>query len=291
MKQFFKYTIPVFLLLTILVSCEKEYETIDVIDDRNVKEYIQQNKINAQEYQGTGIYFQVVTPGTGPELKYSDRVPAIITMRSLDGKYVSIDTFNVANRYYNFLGYFNPEAIRLGIKEVLKKSNGTIRMIVPSRLAFGRNGTSTIPGNASLDITVRVLDISKLDDYEDFTIRKYLESNSLTGFTKTSTGLYYKIGQPGTGSPITVDSTIVANYSGKLLNGFVFDRALAGSEATFSLKSLVKGWRDAVPLIKQGGTIRLIVPSSLGYGLDGSSPAIPAFSALDFEINVTDVKQ
>lgn len=291
MKQFFKYTIPVFLLLAILVSCEKEYETIDVIDDRNVKEYIEQNKINAQEYQGTGIYFQVVSPGTGPELQYSDRVPAIITMRSLDGNYVSVDTFNIANRYYNFLGYFNPEAIRLGVKEVLKRSNGTVRMIVPSRLAFGRNGSNTIPGNASLDITVRVLDISKLDDYEDFTIRKYLELNSLTGFTKTASGLYYKIGQPGTGSPITTDSTIVANYSGKLLNGFVFDRALAGSEATFSLNSLVKGWREAVPLIKQGGSIRLIVPSSLGYGLDGSSPAIPAFSALDFEINVTDVKQ
>jgi len=291
MKQFFKYAFPGLLLLTILISCQKEYETIDVIDDRNVQEYIQQNKLNVQEYQGTGIYYQVVTAGTGPEVQYSDRIPAIITMRSLDGKYVSVDTFNVANRYYNFLGYYNPEGIRVGVKEVLKKSNGTIRMIIPSRLAFGRNGSGSIPGNASMDITVRVLDISKLIDYEDFTIRKYLESNSLTGFTKTSTGLYYKIGQLGTGSPITTDSTIVANYTGKLLNGAIFDRALAGSEATFTLNSLVKGWRQAVPLIKQGGSIRLIVPSSLGYGLDGSSPSIPAFSALDFDITVTDVKQ
>jgi len=290
MKQFFKYSFPGFLLLITLISCEKEYETIDVIDDRNVQEYIQQNKLNVQEYQGTGIYFQVVTPGTGPEVQYSDKVPAIITMRSLDGKYVSVDTFSIANRYYNFLGYYNPEAIRLGVKEVLKKSNGTVRMIIPSRLAFGRNGSGTIPGNSSLDITVRALDISKLVDYEDFTIRKYLESNSLTGFTKTSTGLYYKIGQLGTGSPITTDSTIVANYTGKLLNGVIFDRAVAGSEATFKLNSLVKGWRQGVPLIKQGGSIRLIVPSTLGYGLDGSSPSIPAFSALDFDITVTDVK-
>jgi FKBP-type peptidyl-prolyl cis-trans isomerase FkpA len=291
MKRFFKYAFPGFLVLTVLISCEKEYETIDVIDDRNVQEYIQQNKINAQQYQGTGIYYQVVSAGTGPEVQYSDKVPALITMRSLDGKYVSSDTFNIANRYYNFLGYYNPEAIRLGVKEVLKKSNGTIRMIIPSRLAFGRNGSGSIPGNASMDITVRVLDFSKLVEYEDITIRKYLESNSLTGFTKTSTGLYYKIGQPGTGSPITTDSTIVANYTGKLLNGTVFDRAVAGSEATFALNSLVKGWRQGVPLIKQGGSIRLIVPSTLGYGLDGSSPAIPAFSALDFDITVTDVKQ
>ena len=208
MKRFFKYAFPGFLVLTILISCEKEYETIDVIDDRNVQEYIQQNKISAQEYQGTGIYYQVVTAGTGPEVQYSDKVPALITMRSLDGKYVSSDTFNIANRYYNFLGYYNPEAIRLGVKEVLKKSNGTIRMIIPSRLAFGRNGSGSIPGNASMDVTVRVLDFAKLVEYEDFTIRKYLESNSLTGFTKTSTGLYYKIGQPGTGSPWPVSGAI-----------------------------------------------------------------------------------
>lgn len=291
MKRFSKYTFPGVLLLTILFSCQKEYETIDVIDDRNVKEYIQLNKINMQEYQGTGVYYQVVSAGTGPEVQYSDRMPALITMRSLDGKYVSVDTFSSANRYYNFLGYYNPEPIRVGVKEVLKKSNGTLRMIIPSRLAFGRNGSGSIPGNASLDITVKVLDFSKLVAYEDFTIKKYLESNSLTGFTKTTTGMYYKIGQPGTGSPITTDSTIVANYTGKLLNGAIFDRAVAGSEATFKLNSLVKGWREGIPLIKQGGSIRLIIPSTLGYGLDGSSPSIPAFSALDFEITVTDVKQ
>jgi|UniRef100_UPI004049F831 FKBP-type peptidyl-prolyl cis-trans isomerase FkpA len=291
MKRFFKYTFPGLLLLTILFSCQKEYETVEVIDDRNVQEYIQLNKINMQQYQGTGIYYQVVSPGTGLEVQYSDKVPALITMRSLDGKYVSVDTFSIANRYYDFLGYYNPEPIRMGVKEVLKKSNGTIRMIIPSRLAFGRNGSGSIPGNASLDVTVRALDISKLVQYEDFTIKKYLESNSLTGFTKTTTGLYYKIGQPGTGSPITIESTIVANYTGKLLNGTIFDRALAGSEATFKVNSLVNGWRQGIPLIKQGGSIRLIVPSTLGYGLEGSSPSIPAFSVLDFEITVTDVKQ
>ena len=290
MRQFLKYTFPIFLSLTIFVSCQKEYETIDVIDDRNVKEYIQKNKLNFSEYQSSGVYYGVVTPGTGPELQYSDMVPAIITTRSLDGKYLSIDTFNVANRYYNFLGYFNPEAIRIGVKEVLKKSNGTIRMIVPSRLAYGRNGSGTIPGNTSLDMTVRILDAAKIVEYEDFTIQKYLQSNSLTGFTKTSSGLYYKIAQPGTGSSISTSSTIVANYTGKLLNGFVFDKAAAGSEVTFTLKTLVKGWQEALPLIKQGGTMRLIVPSSLAYGLTGSTPSIPAFSALDFDITVTEVK-
>lgn len=290
MKQIFRYSLASILLASTLVSCVKEYETIEVIDDRSVKDYIQQNNLSVQEHQGTGIYYQVVSPGVGAELQYSDQIPAIVTMRSLDGKYVSIDTLSAENRYFNYLGYFNPEGIRVGVKEVLKKANGTLRMIIPSRLAFGRNGTTNIPGNASLDIQVKVLEKDKIPEYDDFTIRKYLEKNALIGFLRSNSGMYYKIAEQGTGSPIGLDSVIVANYTGKLLNGVLFDRALPGSEATLSMSSVVKGWQEAIPMIKQGGSIRIVIPSALGYGFQGSSSVIPPFSCLDFEIKVTDVK-
>lgn len=289
MRQFFKYAIAGLFLASTLVACRKEYESIEVIDSRNVQAYIQQNKLNVTEYNNTGVFYEVVSPGTGPVLEYSDEVPLIFTIKSLDGKYSQIDTLASGNRYYNFLGYFSLEPVRTGIKEVLKKSSGTIRMIIPSRLAFGRNGNSGIDGNASIDLTVKVLDKTKMAAYEDFALKKYMSEKSLTGYTKTSSGLYYKIADAGTGSPITVDSTIAAEYTGKLLNGVVFDKAVAGSPATFALSDLVKGWQEAVPFIKQGGTINLLLPSSLGYGLSGSSPSIPPFSPLDFTIKVTDV--
>lgn len=292
MRQFFKYALPGFLLLSIIVACQKEYETIDVVDDRNVTEYIQQNKLNMVEYQDTGVYYQVVSPGTGTEVEYSERLPLIFTMRSLDGKYVSADTFSLGNRYYNYLGYFTPEAVRVGIKEVLKNRSGTLRMIIPSRLAFGRNGVGNIPGNASLDLVVKVLDTTKMAAYEDFSIKKHLELNALSGFTKTTSGIYYKIADTGNGSPITADSTITAEYTGKYLNGTVFDRALVGSGATFKLSETIKGWQEAIPLIKQGGSIRMIIPSSRAYGIAGDSQrGIPPFSSLDFTVKVTDVKQ
>lgn len=289
MKQFFKYAVPGFLLLSIFVACEKEYDTIEVIDDKNLTNYIQQNKLNMQEYQNTGIYYEVLTPGMGPDVEYSEQLPLVLTVRSLDGKYASLDTFNNSNRYYNFLGYFTPEGVRIGIKEVLKKKSGSLRMLIPSSLAFGRNGVGDIPGNSSLDITVKVLDKSKIAEYEDFSIKKYIAANSLSGFTKTKSGLYYKIDQPGTGSPITIDSTIAVEYSGKLLNGKVFDQALAGSPVTFRLNEVIKGWQEAIPLLKQGGSIRMILPSSVAYGLQGSDRSIPAFSSLDFTVKVTDV--
>ena len=291
MKQFLKYAFPGLLLLTIIAAGEKKYETIEVIDYRNITAYIQQNKLNVQEYQGTGVYYEVLSPGSGTVTQYSDKVPLIFTIRSLDGKYVSADTFSIGNRYYNYLGYFTPEAVRVGIKEVLKNRGGTLRMIIPSRLAFGRNGTGNIPGNASLDLVVKALDVSKIADYDDFTINKYMNANGLSGFTKSPTGLYYKISEVGTGSPITIDSTVVAEYTGKFFNGSVFDKAVAGSPATFALTGVIKGWQEVIPLIKQGGSIRMIVPSALAYGLEGSSGIIPSFSCLDFAVNVTDVKQ
>ncbi|SKB82874.1 FKBP-type peptidyl-prolyl cis-trans isomerase [Daejeonella lutea] len=288
MKQFFKYALPGFLLLSIFVACEKEYESIESIDDKNVTAYIQANKLNVVEYQDSGIYYQVTNPGSGADVEYSDQVPMIFTIKSIDGKYSALDTFSSSNRYYNYLGYFNPEGVRVGIKEVLKKKSGTIRMIIPSRSAFGRNGSGDIPGNASLDLTVTVLDKNKMAAYEDFTIQKYIQANSLTGFTKTTSGLYYKIDVAGTGSPITADSTVKAEYEGKLLNGTIFDKTGAGSSATLGLTDVVKGWQEAIPLIKEGGTIRMILPSSLGYGLEGST-GIPAFSALFFTVKVTEV--
>ncbi len=292
MRLFFKYTLPGLFLLAVLAACQKEYESIDVIDDRAVSAYIQQNNLNVTEYENRRFYYQIVTPGTGPELDYSDQVPMILSIRSLDGKYASVDTFSSNNRYYNFLGYYNPEPLRLGVKEVLKRSSGAIRMIIPSRLAFGRNGVGNIPGNASLDIMIRVLDKNKMPEYEDYNIRQYLTANNLTGFTKTSSGLYYRIASAGSGSPITIDSTIVAEYTGRLLNGKVFDQTTAGNGATFRLNDpgLRQGWKEGIPLINEGGSIRLVMPSSLAYGLEGSGGTIPPFMPLDFDVKITEVK-
>jgi FKBP-type peptidyl-prolyl cis-trans isomerase FkpA len=169
------------------------------------------------------------------------------------------------------------------------KQGGTIRVILPSRFAFGKSGSGSIPGNSSLDYTISVINPDVLDVYEDALINTYMQANNLTGFTKTATGLYHKIADVGTGVvAISDQSTITVEYTGKLFNGTVFDKTATGSTATFPLSNLVQGWREGLPLIKKGGSIRLLIPSHLGYGLSGSN-GIPPFACLDFEIKVTDV--
>jgi FKBP-type peptidyl-prolyl cis-trans isomerase FkpA len=293
MRFFLKYTLTGILLLTVFAGCKKDYESIEQVDDRNVKAYIQQNNLTGMvQYENSGIYTQVLNSGVlaGSDLKYSDRVPLVFTVRSLDGKFAEVDTFNVNNRYIGLLGYFVPDGVRIGVKEVLKKAGGSIRIIIPSRLAFGRNGNGNIPGNASLDFIVSAIDTNKLKQYDDVSINKYLQANSLSGFTKSATGLYYKISNPGTGSPITIDSTVSAEYTGKFFNGVVFDKADVGKAVSFPLMGVIKGWQQAIPLLKQGGSIRLVIPSALAYGTVGST-GIPPFSCLDFDIKITDVSK
>lgn len=279
--------------VAVMSACTKEYASIAEEDDMNIQAYLKANNLSMQKYDTTGAYYAVVTEGKGPALDYTQQIPLIYTLKSLDGKYTSQDTF--INHYAGKFGYYTPGVLREVIMENLKKEGGTIRVIVPSRKAFGRNGSGPIPGNASLEYTVKVLERAKLGQYEDAVIQNYLSKNSLTGFTKTSTGLTYKIIEQGTGSPITKDSTITAEYTGKLLNGTVFDSQTSANPASFALydPSLIQGWKEAIPYVKQGGTIRMIIPSNLAYGLTGppsSGSVIPHFAPLDFEVKVTDVK-
>ncbi|HXH98729.1 MAG TPA: FKBP-type peptidyl-prolyl cis-trans isomerase [Sphingobacteriaceae bacterium] len=299
--------IPVILLAVMFLSaCDKEYPGINETDETSIQNYIKANNLNMTKYSindTSAFYYQVITPGKGADTKYSEVVPLVFTIRTLDGSFNSTDTFSVAQRYgtsNQFLGYLEPqpqggypEALRVGVVELLKKRGGKIRLIVPSKSAYGRNGLGPIPGNASLDYTVNVLNEPGIPAYDDISIQKYLQANNLTGFTKTTTGIYYKINNPGTGSSVTVDSTLTIETTGKFFNGNVFQ---GSSPFSLKLTDAIKGWKEVVPLLKEGGAMRLILPSASGYGLLGQvtpqgAVSIPPVSCLDFDLKITDVKK
>ena len=249
--------------------------------------HIQTNNLNVQEYNQTGIYFEVIDEGSGDPLDYSQKIPLIYTVKTLDGSFTSVDTF--VNRYADFFGYFKPDSLREVMMNEGLKQGGTMRVILPSRFAFGQKGSGGIPGNSSVEYTIKAIPADGLADYEDDLINEYMQDNNLTGFTKTSSGLYYKIIAPGTGTLTIDDSSILTlKYTGKLFNGTVFDQTAEGATASLMLGNLILGWREALPLIKSGGHIRILVPSALGYQLVGGGK-IPPFATLDFDIEVTDV--
>ena len=118
------------------------------------------------------------------------------------------------------------------------------------------------------------------------TMQSFATTNGLTVQTHSS-GLLYQIVNPGSGLTPTLTSRVSVRYTGKLMNGTIFD-SNTGVPVQFLLNQVIAGWQLGLPLIKKGGTIRLIIPSSLAYGCNATGP-IPGDSVLYFEIELVDV--
>ncbi len=106
--------------------------------------------------------------------------------------------------------------------------------------------------------------------------------------TGHSSGLYYQVINPGSGPTPGPGSTITIKYIGKLLNGATFDDKTT-TPVSYTLSSMIQGFQVGLPLIQKGGTIKLIVPSSMGYGCNGFG-AVFSNSILYFEVELTDVQ-
>ena len=122
----------------------------------------------------------------------------------------------------------------------------------------------------------------KAPDIEIVKVKAYLDSNGITA-TQHCSGLFYKINNPGTGNTPIVCNFVNASYKGMLTNGQVFDSSNTGID--FNLGRVIRGWTNGVPLIKEGGSITLYIPPSLGYGPD-SNGNIPGNSILIFDVNL-----
>ncbi|MCO5258582.1 MAG: FKBP-type peptidyl-prolyl cis-trans isomerase [Crocinitomicaceae bacterium] len=118
----------------------------------------------------------------------------------------------------------------------------------------------------------------------DEKISTYVKKNKLE-MTKSDSGLYYQIHEKGTGDSIKAGALISVIYTGKLLNGRVFDQAKEPIE--LELSKLILGWREVVYYMRVGGKASIIVPPQLGYA-GRTMPEIPKNSILQFDIEVVD---
>ena len=123
-------------------------------------------------------------------------------------------------------------------------------------------------------------------------VQAYLDSMNITGVNQHCSGLFYRIENPGTGIAPEACSAVNASYKGMLTNGTVFETQTTG--INFTLSSVIRGWTNGLPLIKEGGRIHLYIPPTLGYGTQerrdqSGALVIPANSILIFEVNLARV--
>jgi FKBP-type peptidyl-prolyl cis-trans isomerase FklB len=112
------------------------------------------------------------------------------------------------------------------------------------------------------------------------------------GVTTTPSGLQYKVLVAGDAKApaITATDQVTVNYRGKLLDGTEFDSSYSrGTPATFPVGGVIKGWQEALVLMKPGAKWQLFVPPELAYGAN-PRPGIPSNSLLVFDVEVLSAK-
>ncbi|WP_293790118.1 FKBP-type peptidyl-prolyl cis-trans isomerase [uncultured Pedobacter sp.] len=285
MNKFTKLGLFGILLATIIFSsCKKEYESIQSIDDAAIQTYLKQNNLSFTKDQTKGYYYKITAQGTGSAVANQDSVYYSYTFKTLSGQvfFQSKDLMIPGN----YLGYtdrftFNQQQFLLTpVREVLSKLNrgGKATLIIPSYMAFGKNGLSAlnIASNENIIVDLGLYVESKRHEIDELEINKLIANNNLT-VTKDPSRARYSIITPGTGTDaINLNSTIVANYTLRTLDGVIVPQP---AQITDVLSNLFKGWQLIIPgKVTAGGKLRLILPSDLANGMP-----------LDFDIEIVKV--
>lgn len=316
-----KQTLFTFLLISALgiASCKKDklQPTIKQYDQQQILNYIAAHGLTGMQRDTTGgdttgIYYQILNPGTQSvngvpvtPLDYPSEISFVYTERTLDGTYVLSDT--IANHYYDYVGHIwsdhYPLGLQTAVHNLLKYPDASMRVLIPSHLAYGINGTGSgssqvannrIGGNESMDIYVHA--ITNFQVYDDMVIQNYMKANSLTGYTKVQSVLlpgnyyYYKILIPATtNDPITINSTATVTYTGQIFNGTIFSQYNVAGGQALPISGDIPGVQEGLENFAVAGTeISIILPSTLGYGIPASA-AGPSFSCLRFTFDIVSV--
>jgi FKBP-type peptidyl-prolyl cis-trans isomerase FklB len=122
--------------------------------------------------------------------------------------------------------------------------------------------------------------------------KKFLAENQKKEGIKTlPSGLQYKVLTEGSGKMPKAEDTVTVNYKGTLTDGTEFDSSYKrGQPATFQVKGVIKGWTEALQLMKEGSKWQLFIPPELAYGERGAGREIGPNATLIFEVELLTVK-
>ncbi len=116
------------------------------------------------------------------------------------------------------------------------------------------------------------------------------ENISREGVRELPGGIQYEVIKDGTGAQPQVSDSVLAHYKGSLLDGKEFDNSFKrGQPFKAPLRSLIRGWQVALPMMKEGSHWRLWIPSDLAYGDRGAGSDIPGGATLVFEVELIQV--
>lgn len=231
--------------------------------------------LDAKEWKpvGTeGLKVWDVKEGAGEPAKAGDALRVHYTGWTTDGKVFD------SSRPRNASATFDLGRLIEGWKQGVPglKPGGIRRLLIPAALGYKDVAKPKIPANSTLVFEVESLgDPLKLPDLNG---KEWMAG---------AEGLKVWDVAVGSGGEVKPGDTVTIHYTGWTLDGTVFDSSVQRNEpATFPLGNLIRGWQIGIPGMKEGGIRRLVIPSAIGYGDEGSPPKIPGGATLVFDIEV-----
>ena len=176
----------------------------------------------------------------------------------------------------------NLEAYNAGIQDAL---GGTKPSLSPEEM------NKTVSELQKRVMAARQKELKEIGERNLAAGKAFMEENKKKEGVKTlPSGLQYKVLTEGSGKTPKAADQVTVNYKGAFINGAEFDSSYKrGKPATFQADKVMRGWTEALQLMKEGSKWQLFIPPELGYGERGKGP-IPPNSTLIFEVELISVK-
>ncbi len=269
---------------------------MQIAEDSTLQAYVEEHHITVRPTE-TGLYFQSLKKGKGPLARKGDMVTVNFDIRLLDGTRI-FSTKETGEPVFFELGKpYDTEGMNQALLKM--REGGKARIIMPSGLAFGKRGRpGLVPPYTSLISEIELVKIQTQEEYqaeqhlkEALEIEQYVKDHGIKA-KPTASGLYYIEEEKGSGPQPKTGDKVKVWYTGKLLDGTVFDASSKRNrpfEFVLGKGRVIKGWDEGIAMMRQGGKATLIIPSTLGYGERGSGKVIPPNAPLIFEVELQEV--
>jgi FKBP-type peptidyl-prolyl cis-trans isomerase FklB len=172
-----------------------------------------------------------------------------------------------------------PEAVIQGIRDALNEND--------SQLTPAEMKQVMVDLGKRLSEKKRALRKQRLNDLLEQSKAFHAENENKPNIVTTESGLQYRVLETGRGKHPSAEDKVLVHYTGKLVDGTVFDSSInRGKPASFRVDRVIKGWTEALQLMGQGDRWQLYIPPDLAYGEKGMPPKIPPNSSLIFDVEL-----
>jgi FKBP-type peptidyl-prolyl cis-trans isomerase len=256
-----------------------------------------ENRFKGYEKTETGLYY-----------KFKERNPEGRQPQLGDFVFMTVSCYSDNDSINPFMKFENREimdALTASVHQgdiyeayaLLKEGEEAEFVIKADSFFFAMSGQvpPMVKSEDVLFFTIKMNKIKSMDDFEqeeEAAIKNYITENNIT-VEPTESGLYYIETEKGKGTKVEEGKSVKIHYTGKFLDGTVFDSSVERGEPiafTVGTDPMIAGFVEGVQLMKKGGKATLILPSNIAYGKSHPSAPIPPFTPLLFEVEIVEVK-